>query len=109
MLSFPERDQTVAFAATWAPRPERTCQQTEPVNWRERRIWRREALGGDAGRFGNATRITVRFRVGAILSTKVPCKLEVEGVAPQKPWFQTTFPARMLLDLKVRRKRSRRA
>jgi hypothetical protein len=34
---------TVAFAATWAPRADRTCQQTEPLNWRKRRI---DAGGG---------------------------------------------------------------
>jgi hypothetical protein len=30
---------TVAFLVTWALGAERRYQQTEPVNWRKRRIW----------------------------------------------------------------------
>jgi len=90
---------------TLAPQAERTCQQTQPVNWRKRRICRRRGpseapcTGGQrvAPRSTENRKnrntfqmfgIRVRFLDDAMLSTKVPCKLEVEVVAPGNHGFQ---------------------
>ncbi len=98
----------VAIRATWHSRAEQSCQQTEPVNWRIRRIWRRNALDGrlntvrrrvaphseENGKNRNTCQmfgISVRFRGDVMLSTKPAFKFEVEGVAPQVGLEPTTL------------------
>ena len=101
-----------------APQAERTCQQTEPVNWRKRRIWRRsgprraiymvrqpvsprsEERRKNYNMF-EMFGMTVRFRGEATLSTKGACEFEMEVVAPRhgfEPRFTAPKAAVLPLD-----------